>query len=119
MLQGFTSQSVPNKVTIAQGKLPTKLGYKGFEISDCFILVNDPEVTESCDSGELFPFHSYDYLEIIKDGRNVGKYCGKRTGQIILLTGDKMLITFHSDGGGQERGFLILFTARPHGKSFS
>ena len=32
---------------------PTKLCYKGFEISDCVILVNDPEVTESCNNGQI------------------------------------------------------------------
>ena len=63
--------------------------------------------------------HSYDYLEIIKDRRMVGKYCGNRTGQNILLTGDRMLITFHSDYSQERRGFRILFTAGPHGKNFS
>ena len=62
---------------------------------------------------------SYDYLEIVNDGRMVGKYCGRRTGQNIFLTGDQILITFHSDDIIQERGFLIHFTAGPHGKKFS
>ena len=90
-------------------------------ITDLRILVNDPEVTKSCNNGQLFPFlmHSYDYLEIIKDGRMVGKYCGIRAGQNILLSGDQILITFHSDGSVQRRGFLIHFTAGPHGKKFS
>ena len=85
------------------------------------ILVNDPEVTMSCNNGQLFPFlmHSYDYLEIIKDGRMVGKYCDIRAGQNILLSGDQILIKFHSDETVQERGFLIHFTAGPHGKKFS
>ena len=60
--------------------------------------------------------HSYDYLEIIKDGRMVGKYFGRRTGQNILLSGDQILIKFHSDGTKQKRGFRIHFTAGPHGK---
>ena len=108
------SQYSPNTV-------PTKLGYKGFEITDYFILVNDPEVTESFNNGQLFPFlmHSYDYLKIVNDGRMVGKYCGIRTGQNILLTGHQILITLHSDGGVQRTGFLIHFTAGPHGKCFS
>ena len=74
-----------------------------------------------CNNGQLFPFlmHSFDYLEIGKDGRMVGKYCGSRTAQNILLTGHKILITFHSDGSVQRRGFLIHFTAGPHGKYFS
>ena len=82
-----------------------------------YILVNDPEVTESCNNGQLFPFlmHSWDYLEIVNDGRMVGKYCGNRAGQNIHLTGDQILITFHSDRTVQRRGFLIHFTAGPHG----
>ena len=101
--------------------VPTKPGYKGFEITDCFILVNDPEATESCNNGQLFPFlmHSYDYLAIFNDGRFVGKYCGRRTGQNILLTGDQIFITFYSDYSQQRRGFQIHFTAGPHGKYFS
>ena len=63
--------------------------------------------------------HSFDYLEINKDGRMVGKYCGSRTGQKILLSGDQILITFHSDVDVERRGFLIHFTAGPHGKYFS
>ena len=86
-----------------------------------YILVNDPKVTESCNNGQLFPFlmHSWDYLEIVNDRRKVGKYCGNRAGQNILLTGDQILIKFHSDGSVQRRGFLIHFTAGPHGKYFS
>ena len=103
--------------------VPTKLGYKGSlrSLIASFILVNDPEVIESSNNGRLFPFlmHSYDYLEIVNDGRMVGKYCGNRTGQNILLTGDQILITFHSDYSEERRGFLIHFTAGPHGKYFS
>ena len=101
-------------------KVPTKLGYKGFEITDCFILVNDLEVTGSYNNGQLFPFriHSYDYLEIINDGTMVGKFCGSRTGENIFLAGDQILITFHSDYRSRRRGFLIHFTAVPQGKYF-
>ena len=69
----------------------------------------------------MLPFllHSYDYLEIVNDGIIVDKYCGQRTGQKILLTGDKILIKFHSDGGVELRGFLIHFSAGPQGKYFS
>ena len=63
--------------------------------------------------------HSFDYLDIINGRRRVGLYCGKRSEQNILLTGDQILITFHSDGNVQEKGFLIYFTAGPHGKYFS
>ena len=63
--------------------------------------------------------HSFDYLEIVNDGRIFGKYCGQRTGEKILLTGDQILIKFHSDESEEERGFLIHFTDDPHGKYFS
>ena len=121
MLQDFITQSVLQKRQYSPSKVPSKLGSKGFEITDCFILVNYPEANKSCNNGQLFPFlmHSFDYLEIVKDERMVGKYCGSRTEQNILLTGHKMLITFHSDGSVQRRGFLIHFTDGPHGKYFS
>ena len=78
-------------------------------------------MTESCNNGQLFPIlmHSFDYLEIIKDGRMVGKYCGIRIGKTILLNGDQILIKFHSDKDIQGRGFLIHFTVGPYGKYFS
>ena len=103
--------------------VPTKLGYIGLEIIDCRYLsyMYDPEVTESCNNGQLFTLlmHSFDYLEIVNDGRMFGKYCGNRTGQNIILTGDQILIKFHSDGFWQRRGFLIHFTTAPPRKYFS
>ena len=63
--------------------------------------------------------HSYDYLGIVNDGIIFGMYCGQRTGQNILLTGDQILIKFHSDSSLQLRGFLIHFKAGPHGRYFS
>ena len=62
---------------------------------------------------------SYDYLEIIKDGRMVGHYYGRRTGRKIILNGDQILVKFHSNDVTEGRGFLIHFTAGPHGKNFS
>ena len=61
----------------------------------------------------------YDYLEVVNDGRMVGKYCGQKTGQNILLTGDRILIKFHSDHSQERKGFRIYFNAGPHGKYFS
>ena len=111
----------PKKCQYSPNMVPTKLGYKGFEIIDCRYLSHNPEETESCNNGQLFPFlmHSYDYLGIDNDGRMVGKYCGSRTGQEISLTGDQILFKFHSDHSVERRGFLIHFTAGLHGKYFS
>ena len=63
--------------------------------------------------------HRRDYLEIVNDGKMVGKYCGRRSGQNKLLTGDQILIKFHSDDIVQLTGFLIHFNAGPHGRYFS
>ena len=62
--------------------------------------------------------HSTDYLEIVKDGTMVGRYCSNRTGQNILLTGDQILITSHSDNSQERRGFRIHFTFAPLGMYF-
>ena len=59
--------------------------------------------------------HSYDYLEIVNDGRMVGKYCGNGTGRNVLFTGDQILMIFYSDSTQERRGFLIHLTAGPHG----
>ena len=101
--------------------VPTKLGYKGFEIFYFRYLSHDAEVTESCNNSQLFPFlmHSWKSPEVVNDGKMVGKYCGSNTEQNIFLTGDQIMIKFHSDGNTQRRGFLIHFTDGPHGKYFS
>ena len=76
MLQDFITQSVLQKRQYSPSKVPSKLGSKGFEITDCFILVNYPEANKWCNDGQLSPFlmHSFDYLEVVKDGRMVVKY---------------------------------------------
>jgi len=71
-----------------------------------------------CNNGQLFLFvtHRLDYLEIVNDGILVGKYCGWWSRQNILLTGDQILIKFHSNHVYGGSGFLIYFNAVPHGK---
>ncbi|KAL9954427.1 hypothetical protein ACROYT_G041964 [Oculina patagonica] len=57
----------------------------------------------------------YDYLKISNEhGYIFGVYCGERTGEAVLVTGDNAVITFHSDYMGQKRGFLISFSTFPH-----
>lgn len=46
----------------------------------------------------------------------VGKYCGRWSGYLTLVSGDQMLITFNSDDSIEKTGFLIHFTAVPHSK---
>jgi len=63
--------------------------------------------------------HRFYYLKIVNDGRIVGKYCGRRTGQNILLTGDQIFIKFHTNDFYVYGRFWIYFNAGPHGKYFS
>ena len=37
-------------------------------------------------------------------------YCGDKTGEILLVTGDKVEIIFHSDGEIERRGYMLKFT---------
>ena len=60
---------------------------------------------------------SYDYLKISNEyGYIFGVYCGEKTGETVLVTGDYAVITFHSDNMGEKRGFLISFSTVPHSK---
>ena len=64
----------------------------------------------------LFP-GSYDYLKISDGGSHTfDDYCGEKTGESIEVTGDQVVLTFHSDDIVQRRGFLIFFTAVPLGR---
>ena len=55
-------------------------------------------------------------LKII-DGKShtFGKYCGERSGESVVVAGEHVMITFHSDDIEQRRGFLIFITAVPLG----
>ena len=54
---------------------------------------------------------SYDYLKVTDDENNyVTHDCGQSTGKEIFEGGKEALITFHSDGDYQNRGFMLLFT---------
>ena len=60
---------------------------------------------------------SFDYLKVTNENNQAfGVYCGQKTGQVVLATGDYVVIILHSDDFTQSRGFVILFTAVPHGK---
>lgn len=56
-------------------------------------------------------------MKIINDQNHVyGVYCGQKTGQSVLVTGDYAVIIFHSDETDQQKGFLLYFTAVPLGE---
>ena len=54
----------------------------------------------------------------INNGNNLdlGKHCGVKTGQSVLVTGDYALLTFHADENVQRKGFFLSFNAIPEGK---
>ena len=60
---------------------------------------------------------SYDYLKFANEkNQSFGVYCGKMSGRTVGVTGDHAVITFHSDGAVQRRGFRISFTTGSPGK---
>ena len=63
-----------------------------------------------CKTSFTFPC-SKDFLRIT-DGVNkiFGVYCGNKTGQNLLVTGEKVQIIFHSDDEIERRGYLLNFT---------
>jgi len=54
----------------------------------------------------------------INDEKNVnlGKYCGEKTGETALVTGDFAVLRFHTDEIEERKGFFLLFTAIPEGR---
>ena len=55
-------------------------------------------------------------MKIINDQNHVyGVYCGQKTGQSVLVNGNYVVIIFHSDETGEEKGFHLYFTAVPIG----
>ena len=55
-----------------------------------------------------------DYVNIsYEQGQKFKEYCGNKTGHKIQVTGNNIMIKFHSDDSHQKRGFLIYFTAIP------
>ena len=54
---------------------------------------------------------SHDYFKVTDDKNNyVTRDCGQSTGKEMFVGGKEALITFHSDGDYQNRGFMLLFT---------
>ena len=55
--------------------------------------------------------HRNDYLRIADGSNNtIGTYCGNHTGKSVRVVGSVALLTFHSDGSVQKRGFELSFS---------
>ena len=66
-----------------------------------------------------FSFHcSKDFLRITYAMGKRLDYCGNKTGQNLLVTGDKLEMTFRSDDNIEKRGYYLVFTlVSPHSVS--
>ena len=59
----------------------------------------------------LFSLDSFDYLRITDGSSNtIGTYCGNQTGKSVRVVGTVALLTFHTDGSVQSRGFELSFS---------
>ena len=45
------------------------------------------------------------------NGKPFGLICGDRRGMVVNVTGNYVLLKFHSDAEVQRKGFLLFFTA--------
>ena len=55
--------------------------------------------------------NSYDYLRITDDsGNTIGTYCGNQTGKSVRVFGTAAVLTFHTDGSVQSRGYELHFS---------
>jgi len=57
----------------------------------------------------------WDYLQVANEnGQTIGKYCGQQSGKRVRVIGQYAVITFHSDGSAQYRGYKLIFSHVPH-----
>ena len=55
---------------------------------------------------------SYDYLKITNDKNHTfGEYCGFKDGFHVIVTGDYVVLKFHSDSSVTRPGYLLSFNA--------
>lgn len=65
-----------------------------------------------------FLFRS-DYLLITNDlNESFGVYCSTKSGTVVYVTGDRVMLRFHTNHIVQRKGFLIFFNAVPPGNYF-
>lgn len=59
----------------------------------------------------------FDFLKITNKNNEVPSlHCGQKNGYEVLVTGEVVLMTFHSDAIYEREGFLLHFTPVPHGE---
>ena len=62
----------------------------------------------------LSPSYRWDYLRVTDDSSNtIGTYCGNQTSKSVRVVGTVALLTFHTDGSVQSRGFELSFSFFP------
>ena len=55
---------------------------------------------------------SWDYLKITNEqNQTFGEYCGVKDGLYVIVTGDYVVLKFHSDGSVPRPGYLLSFNA--------
>ncbi|XP_020610007.1 tolloid-like protein 2 isoform X1 [Orbicella faveolata] len=53
----------------------------------------------------------YDYLKISNEqNQTFGSFCGHKTGQSVIVTGMYAVLTFHSDGSVNDKGYKLIFS---------
>ena len=63
----------------------------------------------------LFLLDRYDYLRITDGSNNtIGTYCGNQTGKSVRVVDTVAVLTFHTDGSVQSRGFELSFSFFQH-----
>ena len=61
--------------------------------------------------------HSYDYLRIANENNQIfGTFCGNKSGQLVIVTGNYARLTFHSDSSVNDRGYKLFFSDFSQGK---
>ena len=63
---------------------------------------------------QIYHISRYDNLKIFSGSNQQFRvYCGQKTGQTVLVTGDYASIAFHSGLAVQGRGFSLVFNLVP------
>ncbi|XP_078353401.1 cubilin-like isoform X22 [Oculina patagonica] len=58
----------------------------------------------------------WDYLEITNENnQTIGKYCGSRSGLNVVVTGQYVVLKFHSDESFSDKGYRLTFSAFSNG----